>query len=67
MNAKLIGLNAGVTPIRTKEAEKTWCRVNGPEQVKRLLEGIAFSYAFRNLNTCSRIPLPSPAGSPANP
>jgi hypothetical protein len=27
MNAKLIGLNAGVTPMQTKGAERTWCRI----------------------------------------
>jgi hypothetical protein len=25
-----------------EEAEKTWRRINGPEQIKLLLEGIAF-------------------------
>jgi hypothetical protein len=27
-----------------EEAEKTWRRINGPEQIKLLLEGIAFKY-----------------------
>ncbi len=25
-----------------KEAEKTWCRINGPEKIKLLLEGVSF-------------------------